>query len=158
MTRSKTKIAHSASDLAEWTDRPEPEVTAVLEKLCRGESGRILRAVRSPTEGEATRYELFHDVLAEPILEWRRDVRGGSASGAECARVGGVLLALVAVFAALGSWALVQQHRAADERTRATSLALASAANDQLDNHPGAALLLGLEAFRASPSFQAGAP
>ena len=41
--RSRTKIAHPASDLAEWTQRPEPEVEAVLDKLCRGESGRILR-------------------------------------------------------------------------------------------------------------------
>jgi hypothetical protein len=50
VTRSKTKIAHSTSDLAEWTKRPEPEVAAVLEKLCRGESGRILRAVPSADE------------------------------------------------------------------------------------------------------------
>ena len=48
VTRSKTKIAHPASDLADWTERPEPEVAAVLEKLCRGESGRILRPVRRP--------------------------------------------------------------------------------------------------------------
>ena len=72
VTRSKTKIAHPASDLAEWTGRPEPEVTAVLEKLCRGESGRILRSVSPPAGETAVSYELFHDVLAEPILDWRR--------------------------------------------------------------------------------------
>ena len=77
--RSKTKIAHPASDLAEWTGRPEPEVEAVLDKLCRGESGRILRrSARRGAESEATRYELFHDVLAEPILDWRRELRAGA--------------------------------------------------------------------------------
>src|SRR5262249_43976942 len=59
VSRSKTKIAHSAYDLAEWTRRPEPEVEAVLEKLCRGESGRLLRAVPPPVGKEdVTRYEL----------------------------------------------------------------------------------------------------
>ena len=33
VTRSKTKIAHPASDLAEWTGRSEAEATTVLEKL-----------------------------------------------------------------------------------------------------------------------------
>src|SRR5262249_5739814 len=69
VTRSKTKIAHPAWDLAEWSDRSEPEVSAVLEKLCRAESGRILRTVSASADGQDTvRYELFHDVLAEPIL------------------------------------------------------------------------------------------
>jgi hypothetical protein len=73
VTRSKTKIAQSASDLADWTKRPEPEVSAVLDKLSRGESGRILRPISPPSgESEGVRYELFHDVLAEPILDWRR--------------------------------------------------------------------------------------
>ena len=51
VTRSKTKIAHPASDLADWTSRPEAEVTEVLDKLCRGESGRILRRVPPPADG-----------------------------------------------------------------------------------------------------------
>jgi WD40 repeat protein len=73
VTRSKTKIAHSAASLAEWLDRPESEVVPVLEKLCRGESGRILRAIAPPAgDTEGMRYELYHDVLAEPILEWRK--------------------------------------------------------------------------------------
>ena len=45
VSRSKTKIAHPVSDLAEWTQRSEAELTSVLDKLCSGESGRILRAV-----------------------------------------------------------------------------------------------------------------
>ena len=45
VSSSKTKITHSAADLTEWTERPEPQVTGVLDKLCAGESGRILRPV-----------------------------------------------------------------------------------------------------------------
>ena len=61
-----------SSDLAEWTERPQPDVAAVLDRLCRGESGRILRALSPTSAEEAERDELLHDVLAEPVLEWRR--------------------------------------------------------------------------------------
>jgi WD40 repeat protein len=159
VTRSKTKIAHTASDLAEWTRRPEGEVSAVLDKLCRGESGRILRPI-PPPEGEAAgvRYELFHDVLAEPILDWRRGYeheRDRRAARRKYARIGGLLLSLVALFAALGLWALVKQREAQRATRSATSLALASAAQDQLGSRLDASLLLSLEAYRASPSAQA---
>ena len=127
---SKTKIAHSASDLAEWTKRPEPEVAAVLDKLCRGEHGRILRAVPPPAdEPEAMRYELFHDVLGEPIFEWRRrseHERSRRATIRRFAVVGGALLALVAAFAALGIWALVQRSDANSAASSATSLECAA--------------------------------
>ena len=88
VTRSKTKIAHPASDLAEWTGRSEAEATTVLEKLSRPEGGRILRRVPPPVAGAGeTRYELFHDVLADPILEWRRELRaGGPPEGRDPAR------------------------------------------------------------------------
>ena len=72
VSRSKTKIAYTGSDLAEWTGRPEAQVTAVLDKLCSGESGRILRAIAPAQDEGSTSYELFHDILAEPILAWRR--------------------------------------------------------------------------------------
>jgi WD40 repeat protein len=160
VTRSKTKIAHSASDLAEWTNRPAPEVSRVLEKLCRGESGRILRPVQPPNETEAMRYELFHDMLAEPILDWRRGYEQRRARR-RWAAVGAGLLALVAVFAALGAWALVQRDhaqsaadRARSATTSAGALAAAAKANDPttaLD----LSLLLSLEGYRARPSVQA---
>ena len=48
-------------------------VVAVLEKLASGDSGRILRPVAAAAGPRgSTSYELFHDILAEPILEWRR--------------------------------------------------------------------------------------
>jgi WD40 repeat protein len=159
VTRSRTKIAHSASDLAEWTKRPEPEVSAVLDKLCRGDSGRILRVSSSPAEGaDVTRYELFHDLLAEPILEWRvgfEQERERRAAIRKFARIGGVLLSLAIVFGALGIWALVQRSEAKQATRSATSLALASAAKEQLGGHLPVSLLLGIEAYRASPSPEA---
>jgi len=116
VSSSKSKIAHPAADLAEWTRRPEPQVTTVLDKLCSGESGRILRAV-APAPDEATRssYELFHDVLAEPILAWRRvheRERSRRAAQRRLVRVGSFALALVAVFAALSVWALIERRHA----------------------------------------------
>jgi WD40 repeat protein len=159
VTSSKTKIAHQVPDLAEWTGRSQSEVTTVLDKLCRGESGRILRRIPPPPAGGGdTRYELFHDVLAEPIVEWRRDYEQEQrrrATVRRFVRVGGVLVSLVAVFAALGIWALVQRSDARSATRSATSLALASAASAQVDDHVEKSLLLGLGALRASPSAEA---
>jgi WD40 repeat protein len=168
VTRAKTKIAHPASDLAEWTKRPEPEVATVLDKLCRGEGGRILRAVDPPEgHGEGTRYELFHDVLAEPVLTWRRGYEQERAR-ARSFRIGIGLVGLAAVCVAVAIWALWLTNQANDAKhaaerasvradkakDRASSLALASAAGAQLGVHPDLALLLGLEAYRADPEAQ----
>jgi WD40 repeat protein len=159
VTSAKTKIAHPASDLAAWTRRPEPELAAVLDKLCRGESGRILRRISPPPTGNGdTRYELFHDVLAEPIAEWRagyEQEQRRRATVRRFARVGGVLLLLVGVFATLGIWALVQRNEARSATRSATSLALAAEASGTVDDHVEQSLLLGLEALRDSPSAEA---
>ncbi len=158
VTKSKTKIAHSATDLADWTRQPEPEVTAVLEKLCRGESGRILRRVPPANEEDSMRYELFHDVLAEPIIEWRRGYeqqRAHRAAVRRLVRVGSVLLSLVAVFAALGIWALLQRSEAKRAARSAASFALASESRTQLDAHVDRSLLLALAAYATSPTTEA---
>ena len=159
VSRSKTKIAHTASDLAEWTRRPLPEVVAVLDKLCRAESGRVLRAVPPPgVESEGMRYELFHDVLAEPIVDWRRHYeqeRDRRATIKRFGRIAAVLLVLAAAFAALGIWALVQRGETRRSSRAATSLALAPIADSLVDYRPGASVLLSLEAVRASPTPEA---
>jgi WD40 repeat protein len=155
VTQSKTKIAHSAADLADWARQPEPEVTAVLETLCRGESGRILRRVPPAKDWDSPSYELFHDVLAEPIVEWRRGFeqeRARRAAVRRLVRVGSSLLSLVAVFAALGIWALVQRSDAKRSARSAASLALASESGTQLGGHVERSLLLALDAYTASPN------
>jgi WD40 repeat protein len=158
VSRGKTKIAHPAADLAEWTQRTEPQVIAVLDKLCSGESGRILRLVPSTQDGGSPSYELFHDILAEPILGWRRTFEAGRSRRAarrRLFRIGGILLALVIVFGALGIVALVQRNEARNATSSAASLALVSAANDQLATRPDISLLLSLEAYRLRKTIQA---
>ena len=71
VTPSRTKISQSAADLAYWSRRPEADVRRVLEQLA-GER-RILRSVPPPAGAEdPDRYEVFHDVMAEALLEWSR--------------------------------------------------------------------------------------
>ena len=71
VTPSGTKIAHTISDLAEYAQLPQMQLSLVLEKLCRGDV-RILRPVAPPPDQpDKPRYEIFHDVLALAILDWR---------------------------------------------------------------------------------------
>jgi WD40 repeat protein len=81
VTPSGAKIAHSAGDLAEYTGAPAADLEHLLDDLARR---RILRPVSLPTgssallgdDSDVTRYEIFHDVLAAPILDWRRRHEG----------------------------------------------------------------------------------
>ncbi len=71
ITPSRTKIAHDVPTLAEYTGRSSSEVGALLEKLSRGDA-RIVRPVPPPPGADGPpRFEVFHDVLAAPILDWR---------------------------------------------------------------------------------------
>lgn len=70
VTPSGTKIALTAADLAEYTNRPVDRVTALLERLASTET-RILRTVPAPHgKDSGIRYEITHDLLAPAILEW----------------------------------------------------------------------------------------
>ena len=63
------KIALPAADLAGFVGEDPDWVRGVLEKLARG-SSRIVQCVRSPRDNQAFLFEIFHDVLARPILDW----------------------------------------------------------------------------------------
>src|SRR2546430_2134604 len=67
VTPSGSKIAQEVSSLASWTELPEPEVQSILRRLAEM---RILRVIHAPEQPE--RFEIFHDVLAQAILSWRR--------------------------------------------------------------------------------------
>lgn len=127
VTPSGTKIAHTASDLADYAKLSLKTLRPLLEDLSAGEM-RILRAVSRATE---TRYEIFHDVLAVPILDWRsRRVKANEQAAAEqkaqmeareeekartarLRRVGTGILALLLVIAAvLAVWAVKQSFAA----------------------------------------------
>lgn len=64
VTSSGTKIAHRPSDLADYTGLSEADVAPVIAAL----SGSEVRILRPTADG---RYEIYHDILAAPILEWR---------------------------------------------------------------------------------------
>jgi tetratricopeptide (TPR) repeat protein len=65
VTPSGTKIALSSGDLASLANTPGEEVKPLLDRLSQGES-RILNPIANE------RYEIFHDVLAGPVLDWQR--------------------------------------------------------------------------------------
>jgi predicted acylesterase/phospholipase RssA len=69
VTPSGSKIAYTARDVAFYAGLPPQQVMPVLEKLSG--DARILRPVPPPLDRPAeSRYEVFHDVLAQPILSW----------------------------------------------------------------------------------------
>lgn len=75
VTPSRGKVACRQDDLVSWAteDTATPEVAAqvgaVLESLC---GSRILRTVaQSADRVGVTGYEVYHDVLAPAVLEWR---------------------------------------------------------------------------------------
>src|SRR5512142_788 len=70
-THSRTKIAHTSHNLAYYAVIPEADLNPVLQKLSDPQI-RVLRPVNPPQEQPgAPRYEIFHDVLAASILDWR---------------------------------------------------------------------------------------
>ena len=71
VTPSQTKIAYTVPDLADFAAVPQPRLEPVLKKLADPDV-RILRSV-APAVGEKkeVRYEIFHDVLAPAVLDWR---------------------------------------------------------------------------------------
>ena len=73
VTPSGTKISYTAKDLAVYAGGIDPaKVESVLEQLAAGR-GRVLRPVPPPLgSSQSARYEIFHDVMAPAVLDWRR--------------------------------------------------------------------------------------
>ena len=140
VTPSGTKIAHEVSDLADFGRVPASVLLPVLSTL----AGR--RILRSVDEGGVARYEIFHDVLAEPALAWRtrheaeRELeREREEAERKHRRLRGLLAAgavLLAVMAGVTVYALTQrdeaqQQAARAETSRAEALRLAEIARAQ---------------------------
>ncbi|HEX5736267.1 MAG TPA: AAA family ATPase, partial [Blastocatellia bacterium] len=71
VTPSGTKIAYPITDLADYGGLKQQQLAPVIEELSSGEN-RILRPVSPPPDNPGPlRYEIFHDVLAPAILDWR---------------------------------------------------------------------------------------
>jgi CHASE2 domain-containing sensor protein len=110
VTPSGSKIAHRPQDLAEYAGVPADRLARVLGVLA-GEA-RILRPV-----GDGA-YEIYHDVLAEAVLDWRRrfeesQAHGLLARGVLLSMASGVVVIMVVAYlgSVLGGW----EARAADQ-------------------------------------------
>ena len=163
-----TKIAWRAEDLAYWAKHPVADIKPILLELSSGER-RILRSVAPPPaqSDQAPRYEIFHDLLAEPILEWcaeREATREREKVARELAqrererkeaeerrrreRRSRVVRGVAIVLAVLVIGLVVAVLAAFDRKEVADSRALAAGATSQLSIDPERGLLLALRAVR----------
>jgi WD40 repeat protein len=156
VTPSGTKIAHEVSDLADFGDVPAEDVQPVLEALSER---RILRSLE---EGGTVRYEIFHDVLAHPMLAWRarhraeREVEWQLAERhrrrTRAQRLLGLGLAALAAVVAVVVFALVQRSNANEQAREAQARRLDAAAVALLPEDPELSLLLAAESARQAPA------
>jgi WD40 repeat protein len=170
VTPSGTKIAHTVPDLAEYAHISPEQITPVLDKLS-GTGIRILRPVAPPVHQPGPpRYEIFHDVLAGAILDWRaRYVQAQELAEAHrklaeerqranklrWGMIGLTLLLLLmvglAIFA-LHQRATAKRAQAETEAQRQIAVAreLSAAALNNLEVDPERSILLGLQAVSVS--------
>ena len=156
VTPSGTKIAHGVGDLAEYASVDEQRLMPVLSTL--GQE-RIVRTVDG-AGSNGTRYEIFHDVLGEAVLAWRREQeleRERREAERRHRRVFalaiGALLALAAM-TAVAIYAFSQRANARTESRHAAARALLAESLHQLDIDPQLSLLLGLQAAKTDRTQQ----
>jgi hypothetical protein len=78
VTPSGTKIALGVDDLAQYANRKKEEIQPLLVRLSSGEN-RILTPVAPPADQPSREsYQIFHDVLATAVLEWRTRYRAAA--------------------------------------------------------------------------------
>jgi len=148
VTPSGTKIAHGADDLAEYASVDERRLLPVLTALGRE---RIVRTVDG-AGADGARYEIFHDVLAEPVLAWRREQevererRAAERRNRRLAIFAGGALVALAAMTAVAIYAFSQRANARESNRHAQARALLAEALHQLDIDPQLSLLLGLRA------------
>jgi WD40 repeat protein len=156
VTPSGTKIAHEVADLANFGQVSESELVPVLTALSER---RILRSV---DEGGAVRYEIFHDVLGEPVLAWRGEheadrelAQQKEASDRRHRQLLAVIVSgaiLLAVMGAVTVYALSQRSEARAQAREAKANELVASADAELDRDPELSLMLALDAARLAPS------
>jgi WD40 repeat protein len=164
VTPSGTKIAHGVGDLAEYSSVDEQRLMPVLSTLGRE---RIVRTVDGAGSNGA-RYEIFHDVLGEAVLAWRREQelererRAAERRHRRLAVVALVALLALAAMTAVAIYALSQRRdarRSADRAqarelvARSSGLVARSAA--LLGRDPLQSIALAAQAARLDPTPEA---
>jgi WD40 repeat protein/energy-coupling factor transporter ATP-binding protein EcfA2 len=162
VTPSGTKIAHSVSDLADYTRQPEERISSVLNRMGEGDT-RIVRFVPPPLGSDGPpRYEIFHDVLAPAVLDWRgrhsaRRLEAEKDAAEQRTRVQRrrTAAAVVTAVVAIALLATVVIGNAVSQRDANRSRVLAADAVANLATDPELSTLLALSAIRTSPTAQA---
>jgi WD40 repeat protein len=156
VTPSGTKIAHGARDLAGYASVPENEAANVLAKLVQE---RIVRA-SSHNGPAATRYEIFHDVLADAVLAWRarheeqRALQVAEERRRRAHRVAAAAIAGLIVVAAIAVFALLERGTARSQADRARARELAAKAVGALGSDPAASVRFAYDAARLERGLQ----
>jgi hypothetical protein len=71
VTPSRTKIAHSVPDLANYAGVTVETLVPLLQKLSSGQNRILTPVAPAPDQPVHLRYQILHDVLAASVLEWR---------------------------------------------------------------------------------------
>jgi hypothetical protein len=71
VTPSGTKIALGVKDLADYAHMAPATLRPLLVKLSSGESRILTPVAPAPDQPAGEWYQIFHDVLAAAVLEWR---------------------------------------------------------------------------------------
>jgi WD40 repeat protein len=144
VTPSGTKFAHLLPDLAGFTGASEEALAPVMEKLT---ATRILRQVPAPgRQDNVLCFEIFHDVLAPAILDWR--TRWVQAD--ERAKAREELERQLREQQAEAERLREQRRREEQQARLALSNELAAIANQQLSVDPELSVLLAVEAVERS--------
>ena len=168
VTKAGTKIALTARDLSELSDLPESRIDPVLRSLAASES-HILRPVELHDQGRGRAYEIFHDALARPIVEWRQAKlnarlaeaarREATARTRRLAIIVVIALVALAVMSGLFVWALSQRAEAREQAQLAEAGERAAKARQleanaivELGRDPELGLALAAHAARLSPA------
>ena len=155
VTPSGTKIAHEVGDLADFGRVSEADLTPVLTTLS---DGRILRSI---DEGRGVRYEIFHDVLGEPVLAWRtrhrtereidRQVEEQARRRSRMQRLIGLALGLLVLVIGVVAFGVLQQRNADDKTRDAQARKLDASAIALLPEDPELSVLLARESAQMAP-------
>ncbi len=157
VTPSGAKTSHTAADLAEYTGANAGELQSLLGVLTQE---RIVRVVEG-SAGRSARYEIFHDVLAEPLLAWRAGYeleRERVASRRQRRRLRALVAAAfiaLAIVGAVAVFALVQRGSARSQARRAHARELSAQALAGISSDPVASLARALHAAGLAPGTQA---
>ena len=161
VTPSGTKIAHGVGDLAQFAGASREELAPVLRTLAES---RILRPVAGEMAASGGAFEIFHDVLADAVLEWRtrfeaqRDAARAHEESERRRRraviAASLALVALAIVAGIAILALLERRTAQTESLHARAHELSAQALLLQRDDPRGALSLATKAARMDTTSQ----